>query len=83
MNQVVEHDRLLDEAIALAATIASNDRRAVRNLKRAYDEGAMVTMAEGLKLEHDHATEHMTSVSPADIAARRAEVQARNRQQSG
>jgi enoyl-CoA hydratase len=83
VNQVFPADRLLDEAVRLAAVIASNDRRAVRNLKRVYDAGALVSMEEGLALEKRHATEHMTSVRPEDIAARRAAVQARNREQAG
>lgn len=83
VNQVVEHDELLPTAIALAATIAANDRRAVRNLKRLYDAGALVSMEEGLALERVHSNEHMASVTPQDIADRRAQVQARNREQAG
>jgi enoyl-CoA hydratase len=83
VNQVVEPEALLDEAVALASTIAANDRRAVANLKRAYDATALVTMAEGFALERTLANEHMASVRPEDIAARRAQVQARNRSQAG
>ncbi len=83
VNEVVAHDGLVDRAVALAAEIAANDRRAVRNLKRAYDNGALVTMAEGLKVERAAAKEHMTAVRPEDIAARREAVQARNRSQAG
>ena len=82
VNQVVAHDELLAAAVALASTIAANDRRAVRNLKRLYDAGALVTMQEGLALERVHANEHMASVRPEDIEARRAQVQARNREQA-
>lgn len=83
VNQVFAPDQLIAEAVALAATIASNDRRAVRNLKRVYDSGALVTMQEGLAVERAIAKEHMTAVRPEDIAARRAAVQARNREQAG
>jgi len=82
VNQVFPADQLLSEAVRLAAVIASNDRRAVRNLKRVYDEGALVPMGEGLTLERTIAVEHMREVSPGDIAARRAQVQARNREQA-
>ncbi|MCC6437999.1 MAG: enoyl-CoA hydratase [Acidimicrobiales bacterium] len=82
VNQVFEPERLLPEAIALAAAIAGNDRRAVANLKRVYDGGALLSMEEGLKLEKRLADEHMASVRPEDIAARRAAVQARNRAQA-
>ncbi len=83
VNQVFAADQLLPEAVALAATIAGNDRRAVRNLKRTYDATALVPMEAALQLEKTMANEHMASVRPEDIAARRAEVQARNREQSG
>jgi enoyl-CoA hydratase len=83
VNQVVEPADLLPAAVTLASTIAANDRRAVANLKRAYDATALVTMGEGLTLERTLANEHMASVRPEDIAARRAQVQARNREQAG
>ena len=83
VNEVVDDDALTARAVALAAEIAGNDRRAVRNLKRVYDEGALVPMAEGLRIERDLAREHMTAVSPEDIAARRAQVQERNRAAQG
>jgi enoyl-CoA hydratase len=83
VNRVVEPDQLMPEAVALASEIAGNDRRAVANLKRAYDEGALVTMGEGFAVEKAHAAQHMSSVTPEDIAARRESVQARNRSQSG
>jgi enoyl-CoA hydratase len=83
VNQVFPADELLAGALSLASVIAGNDRRAVRNLKRVYDEGALVTMADGLELEKQHATAHMSAVRPEDIAARRAQVQARNRAQAG
>jgi len=82
VNEVFAPDRLVEEAVALAATIAANDRRAVRNLKRVYDAGALVPMQEGLALEKTLAKQHMTEVRPEDIAARRAQVQARNREQA-
>jgi enoyl-CoA hydratase len=83
VNQVCPPDELLPTAIALAGEMAAADRRAVRNLKAAYDEGASVTMGEGLRLEREAARRHMTEVRPEDIAARRGAVQERNRQLSG
>lgn len=81
VNRVCAPESLLDEAVALAAEIAANDRRAVANLKRAYDEGALVSMGEGFEVEKAAARAHMSSVKPEDIAARREAVQARNRAQ--
>ena len=40
VNEVCPPDELLPTAIALAGEMAAADRRAVRNLKAAYDEGA-------------------------------------------
>jgi enoyl-CoA hydratase len=82
VNQVFEPDELLGGAVALAAEMASCDRRAVRNLKAVYDEGALHSMAEGLRHEREAARAHMTSVRPDDIASRREAVQARGRSQA-
>ena len=82
VNLVVEPDVLLRCAIELAAEMASCDRRAVRNLKRAYDEGALLTMGEGLRAERAAARAHMSEVRPEDIAGRRDAVQARGRSQA-
>lgn len=82
VNEVLEPDQLLTRALALGADMASCDRRAVRNLKAAYDDGALVTMAEGLLVEHEHSRRHMAGVRPQDIAARRDAVQARGREQA-
>ena len=81
VNEVVEPDQLVARAVGLGSDIASCDGRAVRNLKRVYDQGALVTMADGLEVERAGARAHMSQVTPADIAARRAEVQARGRTQ--
>jgi enoyl-CoA hydratase len=83
VNLVVEPDELLPAAVRLAANIASCDRRAVRNLKRTYDEGALTTMADGLRLERQACRDHMTGVRPEDISSRREAVQARGRSQAG
>jgi enoyl-CoA hydratase/carnithine racemase len=82
VNLVVEQADLLPTTIGLAAEMATCDRRAVRNLKRAYDDGALVTMAEGLRAERAAARAHMSEVRPEDIAGRREAVQARGRSQA-
>lgn len=81
VSMVVEPADLEASALRMAADIASNDPRAVANLKRAYDDGNDGTFADGLKVEREASRRHMASVSPADVAARRADVQARNRAQ--
>lgn len=83
VNEVVPAAALLARAIALASEMASCDRRAVRNLKRAYDEGSLVTMAEGFAVERAHAKAHLSSVRPEDIGARTEGVKERGRRSAG
>jgi len=83
VNRVVEPDELLDTCRRLGAEIAASDARAVRGLKRIYDDGADGTFADGLAVEAASSREHMRSVKPSEIAARRAAVQARGRTQAG
>jgi enoyl-CoA hydratase len=82
VSQVVAPEELLPTAVAIAVDITSCDRRAVTNLKRLYEDGARMAMEDGLRLELTRSAEHMAEVRPEDIAARRAAVQARGRQQS-
>lgn len=83
VNEVVAAAELLPRAIALAADMASCDRSALAALKRTYDEGALVTMADGFAVERANAKAHLSGVRPSDIAARTAGVKARGRQQAG
>ncbi|MFI5042827.1 MAG: enoyl-CoA hydratase, partial [Acidimicrobiales bacterium] len=82
VNRVVEPDELLATCHDLGAEIAASDARAVRSLKRIYDDGADSTFADGLAVEAATSREHMRSVTPADIAARREAVQVRGRTQA-
>ena len=82
VSDVVADDELVDHAVSLANDIASCDPRAVRNLKGLYDAGMDVGFTEGLKLEKERNRAHMANVSPEDIGARRADVQARGRTQT-
>lgn len=50
-DRVVPSDRLRDEALELAATIAAAGPVAIHLAKRAIDEGLERSLAEGLKLE--------------------------------
>lgn len=82
VSEVVADDDLIDHARSLANDIASCDPRAVHNLKKLYDAGMDVGFTEGLKLEQEHNRAHMAEVRPEDIALRRADVQARGRNQA-
>lgn len=79
VNRVVAPDELLDTCRRMAADIAVSDPRSVRALKRVYDQGADGTFTDGLGIERTASREHMRTVRPEDIAARRAAVQDRNR----
>jgi len=83
VNRVVEPGELLDTCRHLGAEIAASDARAVGALKRIYDDGADGTFADGLALAAAASREHMRSVKPSEIAARRKAVQARGRTQAG
>jgi enoyl-CoA hydratase len=82
VNRVVPPDELLPACRALARDMLSCVPEVMRAYKRVIDAGFATTFAEGLRLETEANREHARRVSPADIAARRADVQARGRTQS-
>jgi enoyl-CoA hydratase len=79
VNHVVSHDELLPTARGLAADIAGNDQRAVRNLKELYDRGSELSAGEALAFEHERFRTYR--VDPAQIERRRAAVIERGRGQ--
>jgi|SoiMethySBSTD1v2_1073268.scaffolds.fasta_scaffold05692_4 enoyl-CoA hydratase/carnithine racemase len=82
VNHVVAHDDLLPTCRRLAADIASNDQRAVRRLKRTYDDGALLSAGDAWMLETTVAAEWQgEGLDPATIEARRAAVTQRGRAQ--
>jgi hypothetical protein len=60
----------------------SCEPRALRGYKRLIDETFGMNAAEARTHEARVSTEHMRSVTPADVAGRRAGVVARGREQS-
>jgi enoyl-CoA hydratase len=82
VNRVVAPDELLPTCHAIARDILSCDPRAVRAIKRVYQEGLGTTLTEGLRLEARASVEHARSVRPEDVAARRRGIQERGREQS-
>jgi enoyl-CoA hydratase len=82
VNRVVAPEALLPTCLGLARDILSCDGDAVRRIKAVYDEGRVVTLGEGLRLEARASRTHAASISAADVAGRRAAVQARGRAQS-
>lgn len=54
MNQVVESEKLLDEAREMATLIASKPPLAVRAAKEAINKGMRVSFLEGIDVEAYH-----------------------------
>jgi enoyl-CoA hydratase len=79
VNHVVAHDVLLPTARRLAADIAGNDQRSVRNLKSLYDRGSRLSMGDAIALEQE--IFRSWRVDPAEIERRRAGVVERGRGQ--
>ena len=79
VNRVVAHDDLLASAIKMATDIASNDQKAVRALKRLYDENSKMTAKDALKNERESFKNWR--IDPTEIARRRTDVIDRGRGQ--
>jgi enoyl-CoA hydratase len=79
VNEVVPHEQLVGRAIELALDISGNDPRAVRNLKRLYDENAK--LAPGDAIANEQRVFRSWRVDPAEVERRRAAVVARGRGQ--
>jgi enoyl-CoA hydratase len=82
VNRVVEPADLLPACRALAQDIRSCPQDVVRAYKRVIDDGFAATFAEGLRIEAQANREHARTLTPETIAARRASVQSRGRDQS-
>ena len=79
VNHLVAHDELLPVARKLAADIAGNDQRSVRNLKSLYDRGSKLTAADAVALEQE--VFRSWRVDPAEVERRRTAVVERGRSQ--
>ena len=81
VNHVVAPDELLPFARKLAADMASIDPAFLADYKRLIDEGYATDFAGGMALESKLSSAANSQVSPAEVEARRAAVQARGRGQ--
>jgi enoyl-CoA hydratase/carnithine racemase len=81
VNRVVPHERLRDEALALAADVVSSDAHAVAGSLDLYDRGAGLSLAEALALEEKVSL--AWQVDTAEFAARRGAVTSRGSAQQG
>lgn len=82
VNRVVAPAELLPACRQLAQDMLSCDPEVLRAYKRVIDEGFATTFGEGLRLEKAQNRAHAATITPEKIAARRAQVQARGRQQT-
>ena len=83
VNRVTEPDRLMPEALALAADIASALPDIMPVYKRLIDEGFGRSFEEAMGLEQATSREWSGSLTPELLRARREAVQSRGRSQSG
>jgi len=81
VNHVVEPEELLPLARKLAADMASIDPAFLANYKRLIDDGYAATFGDGMALEARISSAANSQVTPAEVEARRAGVQARGRGQ--
>jgi enoyl-CoA hydratase len=83
VNRVVAAEELLSTCRKLAEDIVSTDPATRREIKRIMDAGWHSTLADGLAIENDASRAHSEQeVRPEKVAARRAGIQSRGRQQS-
>lgn len=81
VNRVVEPESLLPTCRRLAEDMLSCDPASLRRYKQMIDRGYEQSFAEGLLLEGQHSREHLRSVTPDAVAARRVDIQRRGRSQ--
>lgn len=82
VNRVVAPEELLPTCRALAKDMLSCVPEVVRGMKHVIDQGFATTLAEGLKIEVEAWRAHGRQVTPEAIAARRASIQQRGREQA-
>jgi enoyl-CoA hydratase len=82
VNRVVPPAELLPTCHALAQDMRSCPQDVLRAYKRVIDEGFATTSADGMRIEAKANREHARTLTPDAIAARRAGVQSRGRDQS-
>jgi len=82
VNRIVPREELLDVCQQLARDIVSTDLATRREIKRIMDSGWESTLDEGMRIEDAASRAHSKSEVRADkVAARRAGIQSRGREQ--
>jgi enoyl-CoA hydratase len=82
VNRVVPPTELLPACHALARDMRSCVPDVLRAYKRVIDQGFATTFGEGMRLEAEANRAHARTLTPEVLAARRAGVQSRGRDQS-
>ena len=83
VNRVVPADELLPTCRRLAEDIVSTDQATRQEIRRIMDEGWEATLGDGLRIEREANLAHGRSEVRAEkVAARRAAIQSRGREQS-
>lgn len=83
VNRVVEAEALLPTCRQLARDMLSLEPAMLVSYKRLIDDGYGLSFSEAMQLEAEVALRENAAVDPAAVAARRAAIQARGRDQSG
>ena len=81
VNEVVEHEHLLDRCLALAADISGNDQQGVRRLLATYRENAQMSGAEAQRNEWRVSAEWEATADHGDLDDRRQAATNRGRTQ--
>ena len=82
VNHVVEPEELLPLARQLASDMAGIDPAFLATYKQLINDGYAASFGEGLALEHKLSSAANAQVSPEEVEARRAAVQARGSKQA-
>ncbi len=83
VNHVVEPGELLPLARRLVGDMTQIDPDFLARYKALIDDGFAASFAEGMAIEAQRSSAANAQVSPREVEARRAEVQARGRRNSG
>jgi enoyl-CoA hydratase len=82
VTEVVEHDALMNAALALAETIAGNDQPGVRTLLASYRRAEEHVVDPALQAEKQTSRAWLETFTPDRVADRRADVIGRGRAQN-
>jgi enoyl-CoA hydratase len=83
VNRVVEPAELMPAALKLARDIANIDSGFIKRYKALIDDGFALPFGEAMELEQTRAKAANAAVTADSVAARRAGIQARGRDQKG